>query len=329
MLNTVQCRHYLAQLTRVLGAQSAKLELAWILQSIHHRQPPDRHLALSSMVARRVSGEPLQYILGTQPFGSLQLLTRPPVLIPRPETEDWTIRLSEYVKPTLEAPIKLLDLCTGSGCIPLLLCKLWPAGTVRTTGVDISSDAIQLAEDNAKHCGILSTSDVTPSATASAHNTFNAVLADMRDPVFVSTMKSSGEFSPFHVITSNPPYIPKDEYEQLPPSVKDYEDIRALLGDPDMYPNDADISHLSPTPRSDVGRGLSFYHDIARLAHKQQGLLAEDGVVAVEVGKGQADDVTAIFKEEGNLQHTAIWKDPWDVERVVVASPTRNVRLGL
>jgi release factor glutamine methyltransferase len=244
------------------------------------------------------------------------------VLIPRPETEDWTLRLSEFLQPTPRAPIKLLDLCTGSGCIPLLLCKLWPAGTVRALGVDLSPDAIQLAQDNAKHCGIpfaSSTSHVSdgfPSDTTSAHNLYSTLLADMRDPGFASTVKSSGLCPPYDVITSNPPYIPLHEYKQLPSSVKDYEDVRALLGDPNIRPGE----ETPPSrPLSAPGRGLTFYHDIARLV-SQDGLLAAGGVLAVEVGKGQANDVAAIFEQEGNLRRLEIWKDPWNVERVVVAS---------
>ena len=253
-------------------------------------------------------------------------MTRPPVLIPRPETEDWAIRLAAHLKPTVRAPIRVLDLCTGSGCIPVLLCKTWPSGTARALGIDISSQAIQLAEDNAKRCGIPASSDSsashTPATTTGqgAHNTFNALQADMRDPNFVSTLKSSVLQPPFDVITSNPPYIPKHEYEQLPASVKDYEDIRALLGDPDLLPRHR--TEIPPSkPLSDSGRGLTFYHKIAELvANEHEGLLAANGVLAVEVGHGQAHDVAAIMKEEGNLHNISIWKDPWDVDRVVVAS---------
>ncbi|KAI0341959.1 S-adenosyl-L-methionine-dependent methyltransferase [Trametopsis cervina] len=319
-----QWTQHLTQLSRVLGHQAANLELKWMFQTINRRPKADGHAAdaLASMVARRVSGEPLQYILGTQPFGSLELLTRPPVLIPRPETEDWTIRLSEYIKPTRSMPLRLLDLCTGSGCIPLLLCKLWPPGTVRSWGVDISAEAIRLAEDNATHCGIpLQTSKASnehPSTVSDAHNTFRPLQADMRKRGFVHKLRSSGISPPFDVITSNPPYIPKHEYENLPMSVRGYEDVRALLGDPHIPLGPATNP---PQPRSESGRGLTFYHDIAMLvAEEHDSLLADDGVIAVEVGKGQARDVETIFREEGNLKRTTIWSDPWEVERVVVAS---------
>lgn len=254
--------------------------------------------------------------VGTQPFGALTLLTRPPVLIPRPETEDWTIRLSRYVRPQPNKPVALLDLCTGSGCIALLLCKLWPPGTVRAWGIDVSQDAIDLAHENAKLCGMLPTvSDESSNASQGARNTFRPLLADMRDPAFVAKLRNAGLRPSFDIVTSNPPYIPRDEYDNLPTSVKDYEDVRALLGDPASRPGARDEGP------SQSGRGLTFYHHIARLvAPHQGGLLAKDGVVAVEVGEGQAREVESIFQEESNLTRTAVWKDPWDIERVVVAS---------
>ena len=235
----------------------------------------------------------------------LSLFTRPPVLIPRPETEDWTIRLAQHVQPTPESPITLLDLCTGSGCIPLLLCRLWPPGSVRAFGVDVSTDAVQLARENASVSDVHVPSDTTnvPTPSASApQNTFLPLLANIRDPAVLS---KAGLQPPFHVITSNPPYIPRREYDNLPRSVREYEDIRALLGDPD--------------PGNEEQRGLTFYHAIAALVARA-GVLADNGLLAVEVGHGQAQDVARILREEGGMQSTTIWKDPWQIDRVVLAS---------
>ena len=208
------------------------------------------------------------------------------------------MRLSRHIRPRRTNPLALLDLCTGSGCIALLLCKLWPPGTVTAGGIDISQDAIALAHENAKICGLLPTvSDESPSPAAGARNSFRPLLADIRDPAFVLQLRTAGLHPPFDVITSNPPYIPRDEYDNLPTSVRNYEDVRALLGDPDTS-----SGTLSPG-RSPSGRGLTFYHHIARLvAHGRDSLLAVDGVVAVEVGKGQAREVEAIFREEGNYE---------------------------
>jgi len=215
------------------------------------------------------------------------------VLIPRPETEDWTLRLAELIHPSPQKPISLIDLCTGSGCIPLLLCHLWPPGSVRAVGVDLATEAIQLATENAGLCGI------GHSDTETSRNTFLPLLANIRHSAFAL---SPALRPPFHLITSNPPYITTADYEKLPLSVKDYEDPRALLGDPEP---------------KDGHRGLSFYHEIAKLVARR-GFLAEDGTVAVEVGIGQAKDVAEIFETEGGLSKTEIWNDPWDVQRVVV-----------
>ncbi|KAI0081328.1 S-adenosyl-L-methionine-dependent methyltransferase [Panus rudis PR-1116 ss-1] len=283
----------LTRLSAVLPRDAARLELKWLQQAA--ARDPRRDLDV--MVDRRIDGEPLQYIIGTQPFGPLELLVRPPVLIPRPETEDWALRLAERVLPSVQRPVSLLDLCTGTGCIPLVLCRLCPAGSVSAYGVDIAEEAIALARENARLHGIPEQNTGGPALT----NIFRPVLANMRDP---AALISAGLRPPFDVITSNPPYIPKNEYDNLPPSVKDYEDQRALLGDPE--------------PGSSDGKGLTFYRDIAKLvAHHD--FLARDGLLAVEVGAGQARDVEQIFQGEGKLSKTEIWQDPWQVERVVLA----------
>ena len=246
--------------------------------------------------------------VGTQPFGPLELSTRAPVLIPRPETEHWTIQLSEHVRPSPQNPVRLLDLCTGSGCIPLLLCRLWPRGSVRALGVDIGAEAVQLATENATITGFGVSSEHLASQGAHrplARNTFRPLLADIRDPAFARIPDLR---PPFDVITSNPPYIPKRDYDRLPAEVRQYEDRRALLGDPD--PASRDDEH---------GDGLTFYRAIAQLVARD-GLLARHGVLAVEVGKGQAHDVQRILQDHGRLTKTQIWQDPWQVDRAVVAT---------
>ncbi|KAG2150934.1 S-adenosyl-L-methionine-dependent methyltransferase [Suillus clintonianus] len=276
-----------------LGRETATRELKWMKSAalIASHSP-----TLPAMLQRRLSGEPLQYILGTTPFGPLDLLTRPPTLIPRPETEHWTLQLADLLTPTPARPLTVLDLCTGTGCIPLLLCHLWPPGSTRAYGVDISQDAIRLATDNAARCNI-------PLSHASSlapysQNVFIPVLGDLRNPdVFKRVLP------PFDVITANPPYIPKREYDELPISVKNYEDPAALLGDP---------------PGSEEQDGLTFYRLIAQLL-AQKGMLREGSIVALEVGQGQADAVEAILQQSAGLRKTQVWKDPWNVKRVVLA----------
>lgn len=211
------------------------------------------------------------------------------MLIPRPETEHWVLRLANTFSPTAQNPTSLLDLGTGSGCIPLLLCHLWPSGTVHALGVDSSPYAISLANDNAQLCGIPARSDV-----AEQQNTFNTTLANFLDTSF----PAGGTITPpFNLITSNPPYIPWDEYLELPRSVSDYEDPRALFGGPD---------------------GLEFYRAIANLIARR-GFVTPNALVVLEVGHNQAETVAHLMRTTGHARHTEIWPDPWGKQRTVLA----------
>ncbi|KAJ7287835.1 S-adenosyl-L-methionine-dependent methyltransferase [Mycena rebaudengoi] len=263
-----------------LGPRQAALEISWMKRA---RSPSP----LEYLISRRLRGEPLQYILGDQPFGPLTLTVRAPVLIPRPETEHWTIRLADLLKPSLSRPLFVLDLGTGTGCIPLLLCHLWLPGSVQAHGVDISSDAVRLADENAVLCGFAQSIQ----SADKPGNTFKAIRANFLDPAFPKMHLEP----PFDVITSNPPYISFEEYSRLPDSVISHEDPKALFGGPD---------------------GLDFYHAIAALVARK-GFLSSNAVVAVEVGDGQAEMVQDIFKKTAQMK-TEVWLDPWKKRRTVV-----------
>ncbi|KAJ6587098.1 S-adenosyl-L-methionine-dependent methyltransferase [Mycena vulgaris] len=273
----------LALLSARLGKRQAALEYQWMKRATSP-------VPLDQMLARRIAGEPLQYILAEQPFGPLSIKLRPPVLIPRPETEHWTIRLAELLHPTPARPLSILDLGTGTGCIPLLLCHLLPAGSVRAYGVDISLDAVSLAAENAALCGFSASAADTP------RNSFRSIQSSFLDPAFPHI--NLGIAPPFDLITSNPPYISWNEYMQLPPSVMHYEDPKALFGGPD---------------------GLDFYHAIAALVARK-GFLKPGAIVALEVGDGQAASVQDIFNSTARMK-TEIWLDPWKKKRTVIARP--------
>lgn len=288
----------LALLSDALGPAQAANEWRWMSRT---------RLPLHDMVARRIRGEPLQYILGSppvlqswcpcsqylgsQPFGPLNLLVRPPVLIPRPETEHWVLRLAESFLPTLKAPVSLLDLGTGSGCIPLLLCHLWPPGSLSAHGVDISPHALRLAQDNAELCGIPSHLGVTKKP----QNTFITSSANFLANDFTDAALST--YPRFDIITSNPPYIPWKEFLELPRSVIGFEDPRALFGGPS---------------------GLEFYRAISRLISNKD-ILNPGAIVALEVGHDQASAVQALMVNTGRFLRTEIWLDPWGKQRTVIA----------
>jgi release factor glutamine methyltransferase len=172
---------------------------------------------------RRAAREPLQYILGYTEFHGLKIKVGPGVLIPRPETEllvEEALRILRNIgkgKGTEKKSdnTKILDLCTGSGCIALALAREFPNAEVY--GTDISEVAISYAEENARI------------------NDINNVEF-LRGSLFKPFEKLS---APGHLsfkaglIISNPPYIKRDEIRNLQPEITDWEPGEALNGGED------------------------------------------------------------------------------------------------
>jgi release factor glutamine methyltransferase len=171
-------------------------------------QVPDELLVrFRDLVERRRSGEPLQYIEGTVQFGPIELKTDRRALIPRPETERlWEI--SSVLIDKVDAPL-IVDLCTGSGNLALAHKHRRPNATV--VGVDLSGDAIALANDNAASLGL----EVT-----FARGDLFAALPD----------ELSGKVD---LLVSNPPYIASAEAAELPTEIRNYEPETALLAGPE------------------------------------------------------------------------------------------------
>lgn len=147
---------------------------------------------LADLVARRLDGEPLQYIEGSAPFGPLDLLVDERVLVPRPETEG----LFEIATKMVRNPEVVVDLCTGSGALALALKKAFPSAAVFAT--DISEGAIEVATQN-RH-----------------RNQLDIYLAagDLFDPLPAALL---GEVD---LLVANPPYVSESEFEVLPADVK-------------------------------------------------------------------------------------------------------------
>jgi release factor glutamine methyltransferase len=156
-----------------------------------------------AMLKRRAMREPLQYILGLVEFCGMKIKVGPGVLVPRPETE----LIPEEVKARLGGTgggVKVLDLCTGSGCIALSLAGLLTGAEV--TGTDSSSEALGFARDNAQALGL---------------EGLRFLEGDLFGPV-------SGER--FSLVVANPPYIPAGEIDSLMPEVSRWEPRAALDG---------------------------------------------------------------------------------------------------
>jgi release factor glutamine methyltransferase len=161
---------------------------------------PERE-ALADAVARRGDGEPLQHILGTQPFRGLDLAVGPDVLIPRPETEEVVDAALTVLDGLPEGTAaRALDLGTGSGCIALALAQERPG--LRIMAVDASEAALAVARDNARRNGLA--------------ERVGFVSGDLYAALEPTREISRG----FHLIVSNPPYLTPAEWAAAPADVR-------------------------------------------------------------------------------------------------------------
>jgi release factor glutamine methyltransferase len=234
---------------------------------------PDRNVSSGAakqfreMVERRDQGEPLQHILGYASFRGLRVQVTPDVMVPRPETEivvDRALRCIESV-----AAPRVLDVGTGSGCIALALKQERPAADVHAC--DVSTDALAVARENAEELGL----DVQfLEANVLADEIPEAVPGDL------------------DLLVSNPPYIPDDEAESLPPVVREYDPDVSLFAGADP---------------------LRFYRALVRWAGA---LCRPGGAFVFEVHAAYADAVVDLCRRTG-LADVAVDEDLSGRPRVV------------
>jgi release factor glutamine methyltransferase len=200
------------------------------------------------LVKRRAERVPSQYLLGTACFRHLELKVTPAVLIPRPETEilvdealdlirprhrpEWEFARGEFVdhrtdeaaeaEPELiatgDAPpapreARVLDLCTGSGCIALAIAGECPHATVIAT--DVSAEALEVARENVETCG------------------FGDRVTLLEGDLFAALDSLPKDERTFDLITANPPYVNDRDMATLMPEVRDHEPHIALASGPD------------------------------------------------------------------------------------------------
>lgn len=162
------------------------------------------------LIKRRLQREPLQYITGAQEFWSLDFIVNPKVLIPRPESELLVeLAINQLKSPNAfeNHPPNILDLGTGCGALAISLAKEVQEAKIWAT--DISSGALKIANLNAKKHGVA--------------DRIKFKHGNLWDPLVNQDIK-------FDIIISNPPYIACEEYNDLPPEVRDYEPRSALDG---------------------------------------------------------------------------------------------------
>lgn len=152
-------------------------------------------------ITRRQARIPLQHITGVQDFMGLEFAVNEHVLIPRQDTE---ILVEEVMKDEFDGS-RILDMCTGSGCI--LISLLHYSNWCKGVGVDISASALKVANTNAEK-----------------------LLPEEKRPVFVESNLFDVVEGRFDIIVSNPPYIRTEVINTLMPEVKDFEPMQALDG---------------------------------------------------------------------------------------------------
>jgi release factor glutamine methyltransferase len=235
---------------------------------------PAEEKCLEALAVRRLSREPMAYILGSREFWSLPFVVGPAVLVPRPESETVVEAALETIGDRA-APLSILDLGTGSGCLLLALLSELPHAS--GLGTDGSAAALAIAKDNAEQLG----------------------LADRA--AFREGDWGGGLVGPFDLIVSNPPYMAQADAAGLAPEVRAFEPKDALFAGPD---------------------GLDAYHALAPDCAR---LLAEDGVVCLEIGRGQGPAVAGIMRRHG-LRLVASRPDLAGIERCLIFGPTMSAR---
>lgn len=214
------------------------------------------------LVRQRAEGTPVAYLVGYREFYSLNFQVNPNVLIPRPETEFLVIRLLDLARQHFPSQaLRVVDVGTGSGILAICAALYLPEGT-EVTAIDTSSDALEVARQNATTHGV----------------------AD-RISFLEGDLLSNVDGQAFDLILSNPPYVSEQEFTDLDPQVRDHEPRLALVGGPDgtevidrlisqapscLKPAGWIVMEISPMIRDRVEQRLRAVNDF------QQILVTED-----------------------------------------------------
>lgn len=188
---------------------------------------PDEIAEFKNYLKRRLSNEPLQYIVGETEFYGYRFTVTPKVLIPRPDTEVLVENVLQHCRTLPDGVLRLLDVGTGSGNIAISLAlELTRQNRPHViVSIDKSADAIAVARDNGA--------------------ALNVTTADFRESDVFDDAAVAQLLPPFDVMVSNPPYLSPDEYAACPDEVRQFEPRVALDGGDD---------------------GLMFYRRLAAMA---------------------------------------------------------------
>jgi len=266
-------REFIDALSPIYGSEEAK-SLTWLsisfvcklerakYLSIKQEEIPDNDAEqLFKILEQLIQGRPLQYILGETEFYDLTFKVNPAVLIPRPETEelvDWALITSRIINGETEV-LKILDIGTGSGCIPVSIKKYIPLADI--TAIDISETALNTARENAD----LNQTEI------------NFIHDDILNPSNLELINTK-----YDLILSNPPYVTDSEKEQMLDNVLKHEPHTALFvpnNDPLLFYRaiaDFALNHLKK-------HGFLFLEINENFGQETVNLLKEKGFNEIEL----------------------------------------------
>jgi len=214
---------------------------AWLITHEHDAMEANIHAGFKALLARRINGEPVAYLLGHREFYGLDLQVSPATLIPRPDTE--TLVEAALAKIPSDTNYKILDLGTGTGAIALAIAKHRPKSMV--TAVDASDAALDIAKENAQSLKI-----------ANVRFVLSNWLAALND-------------EKFDVIASNPPYIEQDDVHLSQGDLR-FEPLSALASGADGLDDIRSIiqsapQHLNPQGWLMLEHGYNQAEAVAKL----------------------------------------------------------------
>lgn len=224
----------------------------------------NQHDEFIRLLERRLKREPIANIINKKSFWNHDFYVNKDVLTPRSDSETLIEAvIDNYQNSNME--LKILDLGTGSGCLILTLLKIYENSS--GIAVDISEKALNVAKRNAD-------------------------ILNVKRIQFLKNNWNDGVQEKFDIIISNPPYIPKNDVDNLEPEVNIFNPILSLIGGDD---------------------GLDYYRYLAKNLKKN---LKYNGKIFLEIGKNQENDVANMFLDN-NFKIVDIYKDLAKVNRVL------------
>ena len=195
---------------RLIAATAAGKSTEKLLRDMRYYATDEVERRAEEMVQRRLAGEPVAYITGVWEFRGLPMEVSRDVLIPRIDTEGLAELAIKYLRGTGRLDARVLDLCSGTGCIGCAIAAELPR--VRVVLADVSPEAMEISRRNVSRNGLDGRISFLPADV-------------MKLPPLMT--------GSFDLVVSNPPYIPTMEILTLDPSVRDYEPVWALDGGED------------------------------------------------------------------------------------------------